>query len=63
MKAVNVLLCDCGKELCRTINFEELEKYISQMPNVNSVKRVSFLCSDEGQKEIKKLPHKTAQTD
>ncbi len=54
MKAVNVLLCNCGKELCRTINFEELEKTISQMANVNSVKQVSFLCSDEGQSEIKK---------
>lgn len=60
MKAVNVLLCDCGKELCRTINFEELEKYISSMANVNSVKRVSFLCSDDGQNETKQFAQKGA---
>jgi heterodisulfide reductase subunit A len=51
--AIDVFLCDCGKEISRIIDFEQLKEYVSRLECVNSVKRHSFLCSDDGKNELK----------
>lgn len=54
MTSVNVLLCDCGGELRKAIDFDELHKCLSSIENVNSVEQVKYLCGTEGLNKIRK---------
>ncbi|MFQ6068041.1 MAG: hydrogenase iron-sulfur subunit [Candidatus Bathyarchaeia archaeon] len=58
--SVAVLLCDCGGEISQIIDFEDLQSFVSKLDNVRFVKRHSFLCGNEGEKEVAKVVRKGA---
>lgn len=57
---VGVFFCDCGGELTKVLDYEQLSVTASKMEEVKFVKRHSFLCGEEGKKEIQALIKKGA---
>jgi heterodisulfide reductase subunit A len=57
---LGIFFCDCGGELSQVIDFPRLSEFASKLQDVKFVKRHSFLCGDEGRKEIDALIQKGA---
>jgi len=58
--ALGVFFCDCGGELSKVIDFDRLSDIAAKMDEVKFVKRHSFLCGEEGKKEIDAMVRKGA---
>ncbi len=56
--SLGVLLCDCGGEISQTIDFDKLQTFVSKLDNVKLVRRHSFLCGEDGEREVAKLARK-----
>ena len=55
----NVLLCDCGKTLHSSLDFDKLQNNLKQLPQVNTVELTSGLCrQNDCQKALKSLEKK-----
>ena len=61
-RKIGVLLCDCGGEISRTIDYAQLTEYVSKLKNVKFVRKHGFLCGEEGKGEIEAVIHKGADT-
>jgi len=49
---IGVYVCDCGSNIARMIDTEELREYAATLPGVILSVRNKYMCADPGQKEI-----------
>ena len=52
---IGVFVCDCGMNIAGTVKNDELVGYTESLPDVVTVVRSSYTCSDPGQNEIKRI--------
>ena len=50
---IGVFLCHCGSNIAGVLDMEKLEEYARTLPDVVSVKRNLYTCSEPGLKAIK----------
>ena len=59
LRDIGVVLCDCGKQLREKLDFERIQKYLEQLPEVTAVKLTSKFCrQSECSKVIKAVAKK-----
>jgi heterodisulfide reductase subunit A len=49
---IGVFLCHCGINIAGVLDVDAMEEYVKTIPNVVYVEKNTFLCADEGQKQI-----------
>ena len=49
---IGVYVCDCGSNIARMVDTEELREYAATLPGVILSVRNKYMCADPGQKEI-----------
>ena len=52
---IGVFVCDCGMNIAGTVDNDAVCEYAEHLPDVTSVVRSSYTCSDPGQNEIKRI--------
>ena len=52
---IGVFVCDCGMNIAGTVDNDALAAHAETLPNVVSVVRSRYTCSDPGQNEIKRI--------
>lgn len=50
---IGVFICHCGTNIAGTVDVEKVEEEISKVPNVVHVERNLYICSDEGNMQIR----------
>lgn len=49
---IGVYVCDCGSNIARMVDTEELREYAATLPGVTLSVRNKYMCAEPGQKEI-----------
>jgi len=52
---IGVFVCDCGMNIAGTVDNDNLVEHAKTLPDVVSVVRSRYTCSDPGQNEIKRI--------
>ena len=51
---IGVYVCDCGSNIARMVDTEELREYAETLPGVILSVRNKYMCADPGQQEIQR---------